>query len=1051
MINFLICSHITENKKEQSHFLQLKEQLERLTGEKVNLILPENYLHELEIAKSQDIDLYFASPINAYRFYQKGYIPVCKKNRHTFVLIGSKKEDNITVSLPYYENFFVVLLFIKELDLLRPKVIYAINEEEAYKSVLEGKANLAILYKGNYLQLKEKYESLPVIKEIQSQMYHFLMVKPSVYEIYKDVWQELECSFVDKNEFLENLKLSFSAGDLLKVKTFFDIAKSVYENEYIGTVIYKDKIVYASETVEKLLGYSSKELKNFSPLKLFGEDIDTREIVETIKRRLRGEQFIKTYPFLKFRAKNGSLRYVKGFTKTIIFENEYAGLGIFIDITKEVRYQKVFNLLRKINKVITTVLTEDELFTAICKTLVEEFDIKFTWIGLVNPHTKKIEKLYSCGKNQQYLNKRGIKIGIDLTKEKSVPSKALTSDSIVINPDTDKCESIDENIKILMKNEKLLSSASIPIEKEGKVVALLNIYASEPNFFENEVKDLLEELKRDINFALEKIETLKNGLLLKSAIEKSDEWVLITDEKGRILYVNKYVSKISGYKPEELVGKTPKIFKSGYQPKEFYEHLWKTILSGKEFEAIFVNRKKNGELFYLEEKIIPVKLPDGSYRFVALGRDITQEITLSQENERLRYFDILTNLYNYNGFRVKVEDFINTFRNSICALVIFDISNFSYINKTYGIDTGDKILREVANILKYSFRKEDIVARVGGDEFGIFFVNLKHKGDAIILEYKLKDLFEKEIQVNGNKIRVFINGGISIYSDDGKDFYTLYENASIALKEAKKEGANVIKFFNRDLESKVSKFIYAGELVEKAVRKNLFIFHYQPYFHAENLSVAGLEALVRIKDEDGRVYYPKDFIDYLENSVHLREFEKWSLHEIAKHIEKWNLPISVNISAKTFKSEEFEQDVFRYSLNLPSPLVIEITERLYMKDVEKSLNIINEIKKCKNIKVAIDDFGTGYSSLSYLKDINADILKIDISFVRAMVNDKKSQAVVETIIHLAKALEMKTLAEGVETTVQLELLKNMGVDYVQGFLLSKPLPEEELEKKYFKI
>ncbi|EDP73563.1 GGDEF domain-containing protein, partial [Hydrogenivirga sp. 128-5-R1-1] len=180
-------------------------------------------------------------------------------------------------------------------------------------------------------------------------------------------------------------------------------------------------------------------------------------------------------------------------------------------------------------------------------------------------------------------------------------------------------------------------------------------------------------------------------MLLKNAVEKSDEWLLITDKNGNIEYVNEYVSKLTGYSKEELIGGNPRIFKSGYQPEKFYEKLWKTILSDKEFEAVFINRKKNGELFYIDEKIIPVKLPDGELKFVSIGRDITKERQLLEENEKLRFYDILTETYNFNGFSIQVDDYLIKNPGNISALIIIDVANFSYINKTYSVEVGDKL------------------------------------------------------------------------------------------------------------------------------------------------------------------------------------------------------------------------------------------------------------------------------------------------------------------------------------------------------------------------
>ncbi len=575
----------------------------------------------------------------------------------------------------------------------------------------------------------------------------------------------------------------------------------------------------------------------------------------------------------------------------------------------------------------------------------------------------------------------------------------------------------------------------------------MNIYATEPYYFEEENKELLEELESDLSFALEKIETIRESILLKNSMEKSREWVLITDKNGNIEYVNDYVCELTGYTKKELIGKNPRIFKSGYQPNELYEKLWKTILAGKEFEAVFANRKKNGETFYVDEKIIPVNLPNGEVKFVSLGKDITTEKQLAEENEKLRFYDILTNTYNLNGFSLQVDDYLIQNPDKISALIIVDIANFSYINKTYSVEVGDELLKKIAEELKQHLKDRDLIGRIGGDEFCIFVKDLDCKEDLFIIVDRLRYLFNNTVfEIKGSEIIVHFHAGIALYPYDGNNFKKLIQNASIALKDAKLGEINTIKVFNKEIEEKIKYKVFAEDLITKAVRNNLFIFHYQPYFDITTKELVGFESLVRIKDKDGEIYYPNKFIDLLEKSVYLSDFRDWALEEVFQRIQKWEKPISINISARTFKNPDFPQEVMKYAKHLSTPLVLEITERIYMDEPEKSKLIIEQLKKCKNIKIAIDDFGTGYSSLSYLKDINADILKIDISFVRAMVEDKKAKAVVQAIITLAKSLGMKTLAEGVETEVQYNMLKEMEVDYVQGFYFAKPLPEEEVEK-----
>ncbi len=324
---------------------------------------------------------------------------------------------------------------------------------------------------------------------------------------------------------------------------------------------------------------------------------------------------------------------------------------------------------------------------------------------------------------------------------------------------------------------------------------------------------------------------------------------------------------------------------------------------------------------------------------------------------------------------------------------------------------------------------------------------------------KLSGIFKKPIKAGEKniQIQVGINAGITLFPDDGDDFGTLYERASAALSNAKKEGKGDIEFFNPVMEEKAVSFVRTENLVDSAIKDNLFIFYYQPYFNTGDLSAAGFEALVRLKDKEGKIYSPAAFIDYLENSVYLKPFEEFALETVLKSIEKWHVNISLNISAKSFKRHDFMQKILNACYSVGSRLTIEITERALVEDIGKTRSLLSGLKFCKirhgeegicenPLKIAMDDFGTGYSSLFCLKDLPINILKIDISFIRDIAKGHKELALVKAIVELARELGLKTVAEGVETEEQLGLLKKLNCDFVQGFLLARPMPEEEVSK-----
>lgn len=551
------------------------------------------------------------------------------------------------------------------------------------------------------------------------------------------------------------------------------------------------------------------------------------------------------------------------------------------------------------------------------------------------------------------------------------------------------------------------------------------------------------------------IDLSATAAIITEALQKSDEWLVITDENGDVLFCNDFVCYISGYKKEELLGGNPRVFKSGYQDKTFYEKLWKTISDNLIFSGVLANRKKNGELFYVQMKIIPVESMEGKRRYVSIGRDITKEVELTSEIEEIKFHDLLTGLMNFNAFSFKVSEIIE-FEEELSMLVLIDIHNLTYINQVFGLAAGDRLLQLAGQVLLDSFKNADIVAKIGGDEFGLFLRNIKKKEDSFIIRDRISDAFKVPVVIDGKEILVGINAGVVLFPDDGKDFKVLYERASAALSDSKKHGVGDIRFFNSAMEENAKVFLKTENIVDKAIKEKLFIFYYQPYFLTNDLNqIGGFECLARIRQKDGTILGPSSFIDYLENSYHLEQFEEFALESAVEKILEMNINLSVNISAKSFIRGDYIKKILSACYRVGSRLTIEITERVLSDDITRTKMLLSELKMCKHehgeqgfcenpIKIAMDDFGTGYSSLFCIKDLPINIIKIDISFVRDMTKGPRELALVKVIIELARELGLKTVAEGVETKEQLEILKELNCDFVQGFLLAKPMPEENL-------
>jgi len=736
---------------------------------------------------------------------------------------------------------------------------------------------------------------------------------------------------------------------------------------------------------------------------------------------------------------------------------EYHELG---KIVRNLIIQRILiKSLKYINQLIISVETEEELFQRICESLVEKNHFKFVWIG--KREGDFIKPVCKYGKDDGYVDNLIVSVREDLPEGRGTTGRAYRENRIIINENTLTSEFMTPWKNELLKRD-IHSSLAIPVEKNGKIYAVINIYSTKPFIFNKEFLPLFEEIKQDTSFALNKIEKDKENVLLRKAADNSKMWLVITDSDGAIEYVNQYVIDLTGYTKEEIIGKNPRIFKSGMQDIKLYKELWDTILSGKPFLAVFVNKTKDGRLIYIDQTIYPIKLKDGALKFVSVGKDITQEKLLSEEIEKYKYYDSLTGLPNFTSFKIQVSEMIKNKLYKKFGLILIDIYNMSLINASYGLETGNEILKEVAKNLKKEF-SDGYVARIGGDEFAVLIPNIENESKII---YKIRNALDKNLDTSKGKIHISYNASIVLYNEDGQTFEELYNNAVLTLNTAKKEGENVIKFYESQLNEKLEEYLEAEKIVEKAFEKKLFKFYFQPYFKSEDFSLAGFESLIRIVDENGTVYPPIKFIDYLENSKYITRFEEWALEEVAQKIKKFNslndkkdITISLNLSPKgllgyslNLTSDEildksFVERLLLLPVEVQNNLVIEITERNVIKDIEKSKKIFKDIKNLNpNIKIAIDDFGTGYSYLTYLRDLAIDILKIDISFVRNISRSRQDLSLVKFIIGLAKDFGLKTIAEGVETEEQVKLLSLLGADYLQGFYFAKPMPEEEAIK-----
>jgi diguanylate cyclase (GGDEF)-like protein len=392
-------------------------------------------------------------------------------------------------------------------------------------------------------------------------------------------------------------------------------------------------------------------------------------------------------------------------------------------------------------------------------------------------------------------------------------------------------------------------------------------------------------------------------------------------------------------------------------------------------------------------------------------------------------------------------------RNKTYVAVLFlDLDRFKKVNETLGHDVGDKLLLEVARRLERCVRKSDTVARLGDDEFAVLLDDLRDVKFVVVVVRKILQALARPVMIKDCELYATSSVGISLFPDDSEDVDILLRCANAALYRAKDAGKNNYQYYTADMNNRAFEFLLLESGLRKALDNKEFVVFYQPLIDLKTREVIAMEALIRWKHPGKGMIAPGDFIPLAEETGLIEPIGEWVLRTACTQNKKWQdagyppVKVAVNMSARQFSRKNITgliSDILQETGLSPEYLVIEITESVIMQDVQATISKLTQLHKM-GISLSIDDFGTGYSSLSYLKLFPIDSLKIARAFVFNITSDSTDAAIAASVILLAHSMNLKVVAEGVETEEQLEVLRGQGCDYVQGFLFSRPLAAEEI-------
>jgi diguanylate cyclase (GGDEF)-like protein/PAS domain S-box-containing protein len=553
---------------------------------------------------------------------------------------------------------------------------------------------------------------------------------------------------------------------------------------------------------------------------------------------------------------------------------------------------------------------------------------------------------------------------------------------------------------------------------------------------------------------------------LQVMYDATPDMLFLHGEDGLPVYANERACKALGYELGELLRLSPDaISGSGYSFGAAKSYIDKAMAGkAQEFEWMF--RAQDGSEFPVEVRLAPLTHVDHQTggKVLAIVRDISEkkkaEAALRESEELIRYranYDELTNLPNRYNFMQQLESALalNDRREKMVGLLYLDLDRFKNVNDTLGHHVGDALLEEVASRLQKTLRVTDTVARLGGDEFTVLLQDLTDDISPLIIAENIIAELEKPFHIDGHEIFTGTSIGITLAPNDGDDAHTLLKNADMAMYKAKEQGRNTFQYFTRELTAKAEHYVAMEKELRRALHQGEFAIYYQPVINLGDERIAGVEALVRWNHPDRGIVSPAEFIPIAEESNLIIDLGEWVLRNACAEVRRWNisdLHLAVNVSSNQLRggfNRQVVEDILEHTQFPAERLVFEITESLLMEEEDEVTRTLMDFRDL-SIHLSVDDFGTGYSSLSYLRRFPVNILKIDRSFVRDMETDPGDAQLVETIIGMASNLNLRVVAEGVESEVQAGLLREQGCDMVQGFYYGKPQPGEEIIRLFQK-
>jgi len=549
--------------------------------------------------------------------------------------------------------------------------------------------------------------------------------------------------------------------------------------------------------------------------------------------------------------------------------------------------------------------------------------------------------------------------------------------------------------------------------------------------------------------------SVEDKLQLAAAVfEQAREGFVIADREGRVVTVNQAFCEISGYDVRELQGQQVAALGFGIGRREVRRQVRSALQTAGHWQGEVRTSRKDGSLYTCWAAVTQQRNANGAVtHYIGILNDITQFREVESNLVRLAHVDTLTDLPNRSLLADRVGQLTSISRRDHrpFALMFMDLDQFKNINDTLGHSVGDALLSEVARRLQGSLREVDTVARLGGDEFAVLLPGADAAGAELVAS-KLLERLAEPCMVQGHELSMTMSIGVACYPSDGDDYEILSRNADTAMYRAKHEGKATWRFFAAGMQQRSARQLQLESALRRALERGELLLHYQPQLDGNGEQLVGVEALLRWKHPEFGYVSPAEFIPLAETSGQIVAIGEWVLRTAVAQLKAWTdagvppMVVAVNLSAVQFRHVGLPDAVARAlsDAGLPAQyLELELTESVTANPAA-AISMMDALHAL-GVRLSLDDFGTGYSSLSHLKRFPLHTLKIDQSFVRDIDTDPDDRAIVQAIIQMARALDLQTIAEGVETDAQHQFLRREGCDMMQGYRFCRPMDAAALE------